>query len=161
MSDLVQTYQWISIIGYMSAGVCFLVTLFLFFYLNIPQVWGYLTKHTERKAIEAIRAESEQKVEHTSQEMTKTRYVTQTDEIPSKNIASNAKSDFLRGKETTLLGESGETTLLEEEVHGQTVELSNSLDQTSPSQNVKPAEVVVLEEIILVHTTEIINEKKG
>ena len=53
--ELASIYEKISIVGYALAIVFLLVAIFLFFYLNIPKVFGLLSGITAKKAIEGMR----------------------------------------------------------------------------------------------------------
>lgn len=159
MNSLVQTYQWISIIGYICAVVFLAAAVFLFFYLNIPQVLGYLTKRTERKAVEAIRAETEQRMEKSAQEIVKNRSGTKTDEIPAEKLEWEARNAMMDQNATTLLNGTDATTLL----GGTDATMLPGNTQETTVLNGEPyamaavAEVVIEEEILWIHTDEIIS----
>ncbi len=55
----VELIQILSLISYVVAVVFFLVTIALFFLLNIPKVFGDITGANARKAIENIRQQNE------------------------------------------------------------------------------------------------------
>lgn len=55
----VELLQTLSLIAYIVAGVLFLVAVALFFLLEIPKLFGYLTGTTAKKAIETISQQSE------------------------------------------------------------------------------------------------------
>lgn len=136
---MVQTYQWISIIGYICAGIFFAAAVFLFFYLNIPQVFGYLTKRTERKAVEKIRAENEQKAE-----------------MPDQEHSEQKVKEAAAVEETSRLIDANATTLLQNDTNGQTVDLKSVEKERETSQDLTAAHIVVEEELILIHTEEMI-----
>jgi hypothetical protein len=52
------TWQMISIIGYSLSAVLFIVVIIMFFKMNIPAIYGYLTGKTAEKHIQAIREQS-------------------------------------------------------------------------------------------------------
>ena len=55
----VELLQILSFISYILAGVLFLVSVFLFFYLKVPALWGEVTGRTAKKAIRAMRWKGE------------------------------------------------------------------------------------------------------
>lgn len=54
----VELLQTVSIALYIAAGIFFVISVFLFFFLGIPQALGNLTGRTARKGIESIRQEN-------------------------------------------------------------------------------------------------------
>lgn len=128
----VELLQMLSLVFYVVAAVLFLVTIALFFLLNIPKVFGDITGANARKAIENIRQQNE----ISGDKAYKPSYVNAargkvTDKIsPSGKINSQASSlgvaveteklstaQLVReAQETTVLGgQDNETTVLNSE----------------------------------------------
>lgn len=148
--------------GLILAGIMFVVTVILFFSLNIPHVLGDLTGRNAKKAIENIRNQNENtgnktyRSSHVNRERGKI-----TDKIsPSGNLkrdtgglsagamatAKIGVSD-LPSEETSVLSTSNETTLLDNANAGETTVLTD--ENTS-------AVFQIEYEITFIHTNEII-----
>ncbi len=56
----VELLQMLSLITYILAGLFFLVSVGLFFYLKVPALWGEVTGRTARKAIKAMKWKNEE-----------------------------------------------------------------------------------------------------
>ena len=131
------TYRMIFYVGMGLAGVGFLLTIILFFVLNIPAVIGELTGHTERKAIENIRNRNadgpkiaalelgkSRKLGNSSRKLGKTQKTQKTDKLESitkqlatENAATSPEQMEDGGKTAVLAAEKdyGETTVLTQE----------------------------------------------
>ncbi|MBP3412992.1 MAG: hypothetical protein J6K89_06990 [Oscillospiraceae bacterium] len=57
----VETLEILSIVGYILAGLFFILSVVLFFTMKVPKLISDLTGRTEKKAIAAIRQQSEQR----------------------------------------------------------------------------------------------------
>ncbi len=55
----VELLQILSLVSYILAGLLFLVSGFLFFYLKVPALWGEVTGRTARKAIRTMQWKGE------------------------------------------------------------------------------------------------------
>jgi len=164
MGDTVQTYYIISIGGYLVAGVFFLVAIFLFFFLDVAQAIGILSGHTEKKEIEAIRERNKQMKENPEvvTDMSQGKRRIQTDKMDTKKLQMEAKADMYdetsllsSENETTLLS-SDDTTLLEGAGYGQTAQLADTGLAMGDAQPVRGT-FVIEEEILLIHTDEVID----
>lgn len=162
------TYDIYRYIFYGGAGLavlCFAVTIVLFFVLRIPEVIGYLTGSTARKAIEKIRHESEDgsagqsEAEEVSRKRNKIGNVINspvnkgiptddgaiaTSKIGTDRLSSEAKQSY----ETSLLNSSdmNETTVLSAKGIGETTVIGQQ----------KLNDFIIEDEIVFIHTDEII-----
>ncbi|MEE0059604.1 MAG: hypothetical protein UE295_02120 [Acutalibacteraceae bacterium] len=143
----IELLQLLSLISYILAGVLFLLSIALFFLLEIPKVIGILTGVTEKKSIESIRRQNETMDEEGSGNETsfisgkgnglktnqKNRNVS-TEKISTTKLPANSdqttvlnagqsETTVLSNNETTVLGNS-ETTVLG--TASQTTVLNNS-----------------------------------
>lgn len=164
MGDTIQTYYIISIGGYVVAGIFFLVAIFLFFFLDVARAIGILSGHTEKKEIEAIRERNEKMKENPQEDVGKLhrKRKIQTDKIDTKKLQMEAKADMYNEttllsneNETTLLN-SGDTSLLEDAGYGQTEQLTDMASPAEMPQGMRGT-IVIEEEIILIHTDEVID----
>ncbi len=55
----VELLQTLSLVAYILAGLFFVASLILFFYLKVPALWGEVTGRTARKAIQAMKWNNE------------------------------------------------------------------------------------------------------
>ena len=133
MTEMVQTYRLIFIIGAVLAGVFLILAAILFFALRIPAVIGNLSGATARKAIRNIRegtvnsGEGKHGEGAVTGELSKTpRHREKKEAAPPREKASAHKSRQTRraaeetsllngGDETVMLRGGGETTVLDGE----------------------------------------------
>lgn len=156
----------ISLVSYIVAGICFALAILFWFVFKIPTVIGDLSGRTARKSIAQMRENNEKsggkiyKSSSTNVNRGKlTGTMPQTGE-PEKaedgqrvetGLLTENKADHIESEETGML-ESEETGLLYDE------EETVSLEQ-SPKPTIKRTggkKLVVLEEVMLVHTEEVI-----
>ena len=118
--ELVGIYNSISIVGYVLAVVFLLAAVFLFFFLNIPEVIGYLSGYTAKKAIEGMK-------NGTVKTDLEEDYDSYSNYNMRKNSKANTTSSLNKGqKETVTLND--ETMPLENEtipLQDETVSLEN------------------------------------
>lgn len=137
----VELLQTLSLVGYIVSAVLLVLTVILFFVLKVPQLIGYLSGATARKAIEDIRQQSEKNASAYAPSRNASRGRL-TDKIsPSGRLMHNTGTlgmtvvtekigtqnlQPLPGNETMLLSSEGgaETTLLASEGSAETTLLS-------------------------------------
>lgn len=111
----VESLQLLSLVLYILAGVCLLLSIALFFVLDIPQLYSDLTGATARKAIDAIQKQSRSDAP-LSQKLEKKK--------------SKAKAAKAAAAETTVLSDTvQETTVLSNSVQETT--LLSSVEETA------------------------------
>lgn len=121
----VELLQTCSVVAYVLAGVFLLITVALFFLLDIPGLYGDLSGRTAKKAIEAIRKQNEasqtKKTSGTSDPKTPTDRITASGRITASTAdlpptATTAKISTARLQATPAIRATGgvETTLLTE-----------------------------------------------
>lgn len=160
MADLLSL---LSIISFAAAGVCLVLAIFLWFFLRIPSVIGDLTGRTARKSIAKMRAANEKtgvksyKASKTNAERGKL-----TGTIPG----IGGKSEL--GPEPTHENIKPETGVLaDNQAEGRKTETTGllvdenataPLDVPAPIPRPREAgkQMVMLDEVILIHTDEVI-----
>lgn len=50
----IQRYQMLSMVCFILALIFLMIAVFLFFKLNIPAIWGYLTGRSEKQEIQKL-----------------------------------------------------------------------------------------------------------
>ena len=156
----VELLQTLSLVGYIVSAILLVLTVILFFVLKVPQLIGYLSGATARKAIEDIRQQSEKNASAYAPSRNASRGKL-TDKIsPSGRLLHNTGTlgmtvvtekigtqnlQPLPGNETTLLTNEGgaETTVLTSEGGAETTLLSATTmvaesGQTEMLQQVRP-----------------------
>ncbi len=132
--SIVEKYELISKIGYISAIVFFVVTIILFFTLRIPATFGYLTGITRKKAINDIRKKNEGSGQTSDRLLPDGRVRRSvTAKIGGVDITSKIQTSKVKQKsteETTLLNSGTEETTLLQSRQGETVLLDNGEDKT-------------------------------
>lgn len=175
---MADTLQTLSIISFAVAGVCLVLTLFFLFFFKIPTVIGDLSGRTAKKSIAKMRAANEKsgvksfkgsktnaergKLTGTipdSNKLEKKNERTE-DERPETGLLSDNQADKLEYEATGILADN-KTDILDMEATGLLVdeEQTSLLDGISVNQTGRRADgkkLTVLEEIILVHTDEVI-----
>lgn len=162
-----ETYSYIFLGCAILAGVMFALTVFLFFFLNIPDVIGNLTGANARKAIKNISTRNENNKSasyitgRVDREMGRI-----TDEIASKKLSGNTKSPIYKkaianGIDTVVLNDSyasNETTLLCDETDNEfktTVLSGNGQNTATSSARQSLSNPFFVEyEITFIHTDE-------
>lgn len=168
-------YRLIYLICAILSGLCFTLSIVLFFVYKIPKVIGDLTGSNARKAIENIRNQNESTGNKTykSSSVNKARGRT-TDKIQangtviqhnpnayggamatSKISTGKLETEALESYETSLLqnGTSNETTVLSESGSGETTVLSET---SNNGYDVVDNVFEIEYEIVFVHTNEVI-----
>ena len=166
-----ELYRYIFIGGAVLAGIMLVVSVVLFFVLNIPHVLGDLTGANARKAIENIRNHNE----GTGEKVYKSSYVNRergkiTDKISaSGRLLKQSTSQtggamatekigtpqLVQAEETTVLN-SDETTVLDGGA-GETTVLSSAVGETTVlAVEVPPVMFQIEYEITYLHTNEVI-----
>ena len=121
-----EIFRYIFIGGAILTGVMFVVTVFVFFFLNIPNVIGDLTGANARKAIEDIRSHNERTGEktyrssHTNRERGKlTDKITASGRIlkePSRSLYGAMATEKITTQKLSQNDIAPATTLLDEKV---------------------------------------------
>lgn len=145
----VELLNTLSLAAYITAGILFLIAVALFFLLNVPKLIGDISGSTAKKAIEAIRQQNENtgnkaykpspvnaargkltdKISPSGRLEQRTSGMSvgaQTEKFDTMELLEAAQATTLlnAGNETTVLnqGESGATTLLFGQEHGNSKE---------------------------------------
>ena len=172
-----EMYRYLSLGAAIACGIMLVVTLILFFTLQIPKVISDLTGRTARKAIEDIRKQNEQtgnKIYRSSS--VNLRRGKLTDKItPSgrletrqttpfgtgvitEKISDMGLSDMQLGDETTILSEGNETTILTFAQESTPVsELCTETTVLQQREAENNSSFVVEYEITFIHTNEVIS----
>lgn len=147
----VELLQTLSLVGYIVSAVLLVLTVVLFFVLKVPQLIGYLSGATARKAIEDIRQQSEKNASAYAPSKNAARGKL-TDKIsPSGRLLHNTGTlgmtvvtekigtqnlQPLSGNETTVFSNEGgaETTLLSNVSGPETTVLNADMMQTENGQ---------------------------
>lgn len=173
---MADTLQTLSIISFAVAGVCLVLAVFFWFFFKIPSVIGDLSGRTARKSIAKMRAANE-KTGNKSYKESKTNAERGklTGTMPDsgklkkkKNVVDDGKPETgllvenratgLDTEETGLLDET--TSILGSETTGLLVDENATAPLEAPAH--KQADrsggkkIEVIEEIMLVHTDEVI-----
>lgn len=167
----------VSLISYIVAGICLVVTIFLWIIFKIPSVIGDLSGRTARKSIARMRANNEKaggqgykpsaenagrgKLTDTMQHSKKLAGDTSNAngncddscEMPETGVLSSNKAQKTNGIPTALLAESATTDLLTDE---NTTTLLNNESAVQEGRT-GGRKLVILDEVILVHTDEVIS----
>lgn len=150
----VELLQILSLVSFIVAGVFLLVSVALFFLLDVPKLYGELSGRTAKKAIEAIRQQNETSGNKalnpstvnqargklterisTSGKISKSVTVSGigvgTQKFATSELAPQAaETTVLGGNETTVLSNGGETTVLASSGNETTV-LTQSTSETT------------------------------
>ena len=172
-----ETLQTLSVISYAVAGVCLVLAVFFWFFSNIPTVIGDLSGRTARKSIAKMRAANEKsgvkaykesktnaargKVTGSMSVKTgkpQTVPISASGGQPETGLLAENKSEELNTQVTQLLDEA--TTILGNEATGLLVD-ENATMPLAPTATKQPVRVGgkkidILEEIMFIHTTEVI-----
>ena len=174
---MAQIYNIISIVAFVIAGICFVMTVFFLIKFHIPMLIGELSGRTARKSIEEMRHQNENKKRNS------TPVRTEKDEKLSELHIGQEKSDETTLLEqnvegttalindnyeievTTLLQESdaAATTLLDDEEGfstttflSNTEELTENISPVNSRLKRKQKKLTMIQSIISIHTDEII-----
>lgn len=163
----------ISIVSFVLAGICFVLAVFFWFRFKIPAVIGDLSGRTARKSIAKLREGNEKSgvkafrpsmvnVERGKLTATMEQMGEEKQEPVVKHISGDAgvtgvllenRAQTIDGTETALLveEEAATTTLL---VDGDSEEEQNV--QSSPQQTKRGKQLVMLDDVVLIHTDEVL-----
>ena len=162
---MAQTLQMLSIISFTVAGVCLVLAIFFYFFFKIPSVIGDLSGRTARKSIAKMRATNEK---------TGTKSYKQSKTNAERGKLTGTMPDF--GKfnkkneapendkpETGLLEDNkadGEIGVFESEATGLLIDENATAPLDVPAHNpivhTGGKKLEIIEEVILVHTEEVI-----
>lgn len=138
----------ISIISFVVAVIAFGFAVFFWFKFNIPSVVGDLSGHTARKSIAKMRENNESANKAKSANKTKNKEIRR---LETENETTLLANDV---DETTLLtGNNNETTLLVYDDNETTLLVA---DNTKNGGGIGNRGIVMLEEIMFIHTSEVI-----
>ncbi len=160
---MAETLSMISIISYAIAGVCILLSVFLWFFFKIPQVIGDLSGRTARKSIAKMRAANE-KTGNKAYKESKTNAARGklTGSMPNSAKADsydagNPETGVLAANKALQL-DTNETAALD----GPTTELLVDenvimlINGSDKKQEAKGKKFDMIDEVMLVHTEEVI-----
>ena len=169
---MAETLSTLSIISFVVAGVALALAIVLWFFFEIPTVIGDLTGRNARKSIARMRTENEKsgvknyKESKTNAERGK---LTETmSGIKSKSASDGKmetgllvenKAEVIETEETGLL-ESEATGLLEPDATGLLIDEDETAtlgENVSREKRVGGKPLTIIEEIMLIHTDEVIN----
>lgn len=166
---MAETLSTLSIISFAVAGVCLALALFFWFFFKIPTVISDLSGRTARKSIAKMRAANEKTGTKTykeskinvergkltasipdSEKLKKKKRIINSDK-PETDLLAENKADSIDSEETGILDSEATGLLIDEEA-------TASLDTTVPhvTKRTGGKKVKIIEEIMLVHTDEVI-----
>ena len=167
---MAQMLQTISVISFAVAGVCLVLAIFFWFFFNIPTVIGDLSGRTARKSIAKMRAANEKNgVKSYKESKTNVARGKLTDNMPhtaeqavaggqpETGLLSDNKAETFASEVTGILDE--ETGMSDEEATGLLVDENPTEPLGTPVQQVVRVggkKMEMLEEIMLIHTSEVI-----
>lgn len=132
----IELLQTLSLAAYIAAGVIFLIAIALFFLLDVPKLFGEISGRTAKKAIEAIRRQSESsdnnshKLGTTSSPKRPTDKITKSGKLRPKTegLSNQTKPETSSNmSETTVIqGATNETTVLENVTNETTILTDNA-----------------------------------
>lgn len=169
---MAQTLQLLSIISFAVAGVCFVLAVLFWFFFKIPTVIGDLSGRNARKSIARMRAANENtgvksykesktntargKLTETMRGMSKETKVDENSEtgllFENKTDKPTAEMTKTLGSETTAILDSQTTALLVDENATAPLNTENTVASMRPDGK----KLEMIEEIMLVHTDEVI-----
>lgn len=180
---MAQTLQNLSKISFTISGVCFVLAVFLWFFFKIPMVIGDLSGKTARKSIADMRAANERSgikfygESRTNSERgkltglmtgtfkTKKKKTEQLKKNPAKSVTvkdapettllAENKAETLKTQATGLLEAETTGLLVDEDATAPLVDMSNRISVRSKAKKFE-----MIDEVILIHTDEVIAEKK-
>lgn len=170
MAEILST---ISLVSFALSGICFALSVFLWFHFGIGGVIGDLSGRTAKKSIQKMREHNEKKgpvlydsgmagigqgrfenvmtsVETAGIENFKTN-LNSMNEMPETGILLDNEETELLSQSSEVLNRGAKTTLLNDE---ETVSLKNSVQV--PEVKEKGISLTMLDDIMLVHTDEVI-----
>lgn len=164
---MAELLQLLSIISFAVAAVSLILAIFLWFFFKIPDVIGDLSGRTARKSIAKMRAANEKsgsksykesktnaergKLTGTMPGIQKKRTDGLNDNKPETGLLNENKADGLESEATGMLESETTGLLVDEEA---TVPLNMPSQKPRANANIK--KMKMLEEVILIHTDEVI-----
>lgn len=154
----------LSIICFVLAGVSFAVAVFFWFKFRIPETYGDLTGKTAKRSIEKLRKENERKGDRRQQAQTGNKAGLVTGNSPTAEPSSEMKRSNEQIPETAMLESNRAaapamssdvtTAMLEDE---DATGLLEDRPEASAPVRAGGVELILLEEVMLVHTEETID----
>lgn len=155
----------ISLVSFIVSGLCFVLAVFFWFFFKIPRVIGDLSGRTARRSIAKIRASNEitgkknykvnamgansSKITEGNSNSRKTNNAKKKTEIVDKN---HPETGLLKNNKAGLKFDIEATGLLNED---EGTAMLNDVQVSAP-QNVVGVELLMLDDIMLIHTDEVI-----
>lgn len=166
----VETLNLISMASFIASGLVFLVSVALFFLLDIPKVVGELTGRTAKKSIQKIQEHNKNnsgKLVHSSDPNSHVTKPSKTGRVgvgtekfkTSALEAKNSETTVLVSNETTILTNNNETTILVENsasVPAATIPAPATAVESTPAEGVAPADCEVVESLAFYMENELI-----
>ncbi len=166
---MAETLQFLSIISFIVAGVCFLLAVFLWFFFKIPDVVGDLSGRNARKSIAKMRTTNEKTglkfyreskvnaergklTEKMVTEIPNRKKVNLEGNRPETGLLNTNKADRIESEETYIL-KSEETGLLMDGEVATSLLNSKVYRQECRTDNKK---LKIIEEVMIIHTDEVI-----
>lgn len=169
---MAEVLSMISLISFIVSGVCFALVLFFWFKFKIPTVIGDLSGRTARKSIAKLRETNEKTGSKSyrassinasrgkltgavgnSEKLAKEQKMTQAADLrPETGLLADNMADAEVAQETDLLSSTESTGLLVDT--DATMPLDNQIQKKSKRSGGK--RLVMLDEVILVHTDEVV-----
>lgn len=139
---MAETLSFISIIAFVAAAICLVVTIIIFIKFKIPSVIGDLSGKTARKSIEQMRESNEQSGRKTHER--------KTQERPETGLLEDNRIQSVVSTATVLLQDENTEGLLEDE------NTTVALDFCEEAHFAREGGIAIelLEEIMLIHTEE-------
>lgn len=154
----VELLNTLSLVSYIVAGVLLLLSVALFFLLDVPKLYGEITGKTAKKAIDAIQKHNESSKangydsnKHSRSKLTdkisKSGRITSYGDggsigVSTEKIAVNQNPNV--SKETTVLSQSNETTVLSDSNETTVLSIGNNETTVLSSQPTSVNETTVL-----------------
>ena len=168
---MAETLSTLSVISFAIAGVSFVLAVFFWFFFKIPTVIGDLSGRTARKYIAKMRATNEKTGAKTYKEsranvergkltgsipdsvkLNKKETIKRSDRPETGLLVSN-KADGFHSEETGILDSETTGILLEEDA---TAPLDAAGTVTSVAKRTGGKALQIIEEVMLIHTDEVI-----
>lgn len=156
---MVEIIEKLSLIAFIAAGVCALLAIFLWFHFRILSVVNDLSGKTAKKAIAKIRKKNTKTGDKSYRSS-----IVNIKRGPLTNAieqGKNGKTEKLYAgqaeaklSETTLLQDAAKTEVLLNREN--TTVLQNNSESIAPPKSREEVELIILEQIVLIHTNEVI-----
>lgn len=164
---MAETLQLLSIISFAVAAACLVLAIFLWFFFKIPNVIGDLSGRTARKSIARMRAANEKsgsksykeskanaergKLTGTMPGIQKKKTDGLNDNKPETGLLNDNKAEGVESETTSMLESETTGLLVDDEA---TAPLNAPVQK--PRVKVGGKKLKMLEEVILIHTDEVI-----